>query len=113
PPPLRPGIYKSLVTLEAGLDRHAPRRAIEVYDVDFDGADELLMHTSRLQAIVRLDGRAAVCELDAYELGQNFGDTLRRHSEHYHARAFEKPESRTASGDGIASAHDRFHSKHE
>jgi len=112
-PHLRRGIYKSLVTLEAGLDRHSPRRPIEVYDVDFDGADELLMHTSRLQAIVRLDGRAAVCELDSYELGQNFADTLRRHSEHYHARAFEKPASNAASGDGIASAHDRFHSKHE
>jgi hypothetical protein len=84
-----------------------------VYDIDFDGNDELLLHTSRIQAIVRLDGRAAVCELDAYELGQNFADTLRRHHEHYHARAFEKPATHAAGGDGIASAHDRFHSKHE
>ena len=112
-PHLRRGIYKSLVTLEAGLDRHSQRRPVEVYDVDFDGADELLMHTSRIQAIVRLDGRAAVCELDAYELGQNFADTLRRHAEHYHQRAFEKPAKQGAGADGIASAHDRFHSKHD
>src|SRR5688572_5800196 len=112
-PHLRRGIYKSLVTLEAGLDHHAPRRPIEVYDIDYDGADELLMHTSRIQAIVKLDRRAAVCELDAYELGHNFADTLRRHSEHYHARAFEKPMKHAAGGDGIASAHDRFHTKHQ
>ena len=112
-PHLRRGIYKSLVTLEAGLDRHAPRPAAEVMDVDLDGYDELLLHTPRLQAIVKLDGRAAVCELDSYELGQNFGDTLRRGSEHYHRKALEAPAAEAKAQSGIASAHDRFNVKHD
>jgi hypothetical protein len=71
-----------------------------------------VLHNEKLQAIVKLDGHAATCELDAYEVGQNFGDTLRRHSEHYHRRALEQQsETKTADG-GITSAHDRFHMKH-
>ena len=112
-PHLRRGIYKSLVSLEAGLDLHAPRAAIEVADIDHDGCDELFMHTPRVQAILKLDGEAAICELDAYDIGQNFGDTLRRHAEHYHARAFESHAGNGQKGDGIASAHDRFRSKDE
>ena len=109
-PHLRRGIYKSLVTLEGSLDLHAPRPAVEVMDLDHDGVDELLLHTPRIQAIVKLDGRASICELDAYEVGQNFADTLRRHAEHYHAHAFEKHAAH-AESDGIASAHDRFRTK--
>jgi len=110
-PHLRRGIYKSLVSLEAALDLLVPRPAIEVADIDHDGCDELFMHTPRVQAILKLDGEAAICELDAYDIGQNFGDTLRRHAEHYHARAFESHAANGQKGDGIASAHDRFHSK--
>jgi 4-alpha-glucanotransferase len=112
-PHLRRGIYKSLVNLESGLDRHSPRPAAQVMDVDLDGKDELLLHSERLQAIVKLDGRAAVCELDAYELGQNFGDTLRRTTEHYHRKALEAPPAEAKAGGGIASAHDRFNVKHD
>jgi 4-alpha-glucanotransferase/alpha-amylase len=112
-PHLRRGIYKSLVTLEAALDRHEPRPPVEVIDLDHDGVDEMVLHNEKLQAIVKLDGRAAICELDSYELGQNFGDTLRRHAEHYHRRALEQHKETKAKGDGIASAHDRFHAKHE
>ena len=111
-PHLRRGIYKALVTLESALDRHATRPAVEAIDLDRDGVDELVLHNEKLQAIVKLDGRAAICELDAYELGQNFGDTLRRHAEHYHRRALED-HTETKEGGGIASAHDRFRTKHE
>jgi 4-alpha-glucanotransferase len=111
-PHLRRGIYKSLVNLEAALDRHAPRAHTETIDLDHDGIDEVMLHTNRLQAILKLDGKAAICELDAYELGQNFGDTLRRTSEHYHARALEK-RTEAKAGSGIASAHERFHVKHD
>ena len=112
-PHLRRGIYKSIVNLESALDRHVPRPPLEVSDIDQDGVDELVLHTEQVQAIIKLDGSAAVCELDSYELGQNFGDTLRRHAEHYHARAFESTDEAKAKDGGIASAHDRFHSKHQ
>jgi 4-alpha-glucanotransferase/alpha-amylase len=112
-PHLRRGIYKALVTLESALDRHAPRPAVEAIDLDRDGVDELVLHNEKLQAIVKLDGTASICELDAYELGQNFGDTLRRHAEHYHRRALEQHTETKAADGGIASAHDRFRTKHE
>jgi hypothetical protein len=112
-PHLRRGIYKSLVSLEAILDRHSPRPGIEVRDLDYDGFDELLLHTASVQAIVKLDGRASICELDAYEVAQNFGDTLRRSREHYHERGLAKQSEEKAKTGGIASAHDRFHVKTE
>ena len=111
-PHLRRGIYKALVHLEASLDRHDPRPVIEVGDIDYDGVDEVMLHTSQVQAIVKLDGQGAVCELDSYELAQNFGDTLRRHAEHYHAHALEDQAQSASKEGGIASAHDRFRAKH-
>ncbi|HEX9180712.1 MAG TPA: alpha-amylase/4-alpha-glucanotransferase domain-containing protein, partial [Burkholderiales bacterium] len=53
-----------------------------------------------------------LCELDSYELAQNFGDTLRRHREHYHRKAQRGPGNDQA-GAGIASAHDRVSFKHD
>jgi hypothetical protein len=45
-------------------------------------------------------------------LSQNFGDTLRRHSEHYHRRVLAGA-SAAHQGAGIASAHDRVDLKHD
>jgi hypothetical protein len=111
-PHLRRGIYSALLTLEAALDRVAPRPAREQLDLDSDGVDEACLQNGDLQAIVRLDGAASVVELDSYALAQNFGDTLRRHAEHYHRRALDgaRPQHER---EGIASAHDRVSFKHE
>jgi 4-alpha-glucanotransferase len=111
-PHLRRGVYRSLVALEAALDRVAPRPACTRSDLDHDGVDEIFLHTDTLQAIVRDDGRASICELDAYALAQNLGDTMRRHAEHYH-RAIVDRESKVAPQAGIASAHDRVSFRHE
>ena len=110
-PHLRRAVYAALVELEARLDTLAPRAARERIDLDADGVDELFLRNGELQAVVKLDGSAALVELDAYALAQNFGDTLRRHAEHYHRIAAAAEGSRH-DGPGIASAHDRVRFKH-
>jgi len=110
-PHLRRGIYGQLVALEARLDAIAPRPAMETIDLDHDGATETFLHNDAVQIVVRGDGSAALRELDAYALAQNFGDTFRRHAEHYHRRVLDG-HVQTQAGAGIASAHDRVSFKH-
>lgn len=110
-PHLRRAIWNNLIELEAALDRLAPRAASSVADLDFDGRREWLLHDTKLQIAVRDDGLAALCELSSYPLKHNFGDTLRRYAEHYHARIDQTP-SETPQGEGIASAHDIVRCKH-
>jgi hypothetical protein len=111
-PHLRRDIYAAMLRLEAALDRIAPRAVRARLDLDSDGVDEAILQNGELQAIVRLDGAASVVELDSYALAQNFGDTLRRHAEHYHRKAIDAGQS-GHQGEGIASAHDRVTFKHE
>jgi hypothetical protein len=111
-PHLRRAVYAALLELEHTLDQIDPRPRNQCLDLDLDGTDELFLRTSELQAVVKLDGGAAILELDAYAMSQNFGDTLRRHPEHYHRRVFGGQVGVPQSG-GIASAHDRLELKHE
>ena len=110
-PHLRRAVYGALVELEARLDAIAPRPARVRADLDGDGVDELFIQNGELQAVVKLDGSASLIELDAYALAQNFGDTLRRHAEHYHRTALDAQRPQH-DGPGIASAHDRVRFKH-
>ena len=110
-PHLRRGIYRNLVCLEAALDQLQPRPASSRSDPDFDGIDELFLQNARLQAVVKLDGSASVIEFDDYQLKQNFGDTLRRHDEHYHRSIGSASAGATQNG-GIASPHDVISMKH-
>ncbi|HUX89689.1 MAG TPA: alpha-amylase/4-alpha-glucanotransferase domain-containing protein [Gallionellaceae bacterium] len=110
-PHLRREVYRAIVQLEAMLDKASPRLPNTRIDFDSDGCDEIFLHNSSLQVVVKLDGSASISEFDAYQLNHNFGDTLRRQPEHY----FRKIESSHAShhnGDGIASPHDRVTYKH-
>jgi alpha-amylase/alpha-mannosidase (GH57 family) len=109
-PHLRRAVYRSLLQLEALLDAAAPRPARERADMDLDGCDEIALRDGPVQAIVRLDGHGALVELDHYGLAQNFGDTLRRHAEAYHAAALSTTQP-GHEGKGIASAHDRARAK--
>ncbi|OGA96824.1 MAG: glycosyl hydrolase [Betaproteobacteria bacterium RIFCSPLOWO2_12_FULL_66_14] len=111
-PHLRRAVYAALLELERMLDRLDPRAASQCLDLDLDGIDELFLRNADLQAVVKLDGSAAIVELDAYALSQNFGDTLRRHAEHYHRRVLGGPAA-VPQGGGIASAHDRLDLKHD
>ncbi len=111
-PHLRRGVYRALIRLEALLDQAMARPARLRLDFDQDGSDELFLHNDKVQAIIRLDGCASICELDAYALEQNFGDTLRRHDEYYH-RLILRGDTKAKQSAGIASAHDRVGFKHE
>ena len=111
-PHLRRSVWRSLLMLEAALDRVSPARPDGRGDHDFDGRDEFFLTNEAMQAVVRDDGLAAVHELSSYVLAHNLGDTLRRYPEHYH-RTSEGPAAPQpdAIQHGIASAHDRQLSK--
>lgn len=111
-PHLRRAIYNAIVALESMLDAVAPRPSKESHDLDLDGKDEVFLHNTALQAIVRMDGSAAICELDAYRLRHNFGDTLMRQTEHYH-RKVHASDHHEHNGGGIANPHERVSFKHE
>ena len=111
-PHLRRAVYQAMVQLERRLDELAPRPIREIYDLDLDGQDELLLHNDALQAIFRLDGSASVAELDAYALNHNFGDSLARQDEHYYRKIHQGQHDHAHAGEGIASAHDRVNFKH-
>ncbi|MDA8094132.1 MAG: DUF1926 domain-containing protein [Betaproteobacteria bacterium] len=111
-PHLRRAVYAAIVRLEGLLDQVSARPPQIRADVDLDGHDEIFLSNGCLQAVVRLDGRASVCELDDYALGHNFGDTLARRIEHYY-RKIQLREISQDPQEGIASAHDRVAFKHE
>lgn len=111
-PHLRRAIYNALLRLEAMLDQVEPRPARSQCDLDLDGCDEVFLQNGSLQAVVRLDGHAAVCEFDAYALAHNFGDSLARQAEHYHRKVYAGKNS-VHSGEGIANPHDRVSFKHD
>ena len=112
-PHLRRAVYQAMVRLESLLDQAQPRPEKLRVDLDMDGRDEVFLHNGALQAVVLLDGSASLCELDTYELGHNFGDTLRRQTEHYYRTMHVAPEGDAHGGAGIASPHDRVSFKHE
>jgi hypothetical protein len=105
-PHLRREVWRNLLMLEAALDAVAPRPPLAVADPDFDGVREIFLGNAEVQAAIKIDGHAAVCEFDAYRLAQNFGDVLTQRLEHYYHKLGAAPQA-AASGEGIASAHDR------
>ncbi len=113
-PHLRRTIYNNLVELETLLDQHAPRTAQYQEDTNLDGVDEIYLQNGSVQAVLRLDGSASICELDSYPLKHNFADTLARQTEHYYRKIqLNSQENSAHQQSGIASAHDRVSFKHE
>jgi len=111
-PHLRRAIYNAMIKLEGLIDQSSERPAKFLVDVDMDGFDEAFLQNGELQAVIRADGSAAICELDSYKLSHNFGDTLTRQAEHYHRKVHAQPDH-THSGEGIANPHERVTFKHE
>jgi hypothetical protein len=112
-PHLRRAIWNNILALEVELDARAPRPQRAQYDADYDGFEEIFIRSSRLQAVVRNDGAAALIEFDSFERSHNFGDTLRRYDEMYHDKLDREAYSHIAAKDGIASAHDRIAFRNE
>jgi alpha-amylase/alpha-mannosidase (GH57 family) len=112
-PHLRRAVYNAIVALEALLDGRDIRPPVSLLDFNLDGKEEVFLQNGVLQAILPLDGLAAIIELDAYALSHNFGDTLTRQNEHYYRKIHLQDGSAGHDGAGIASAHDRVSFKHE
>ena len=112
-PHLRRAIFNAIVELEALLDAETLRPSYFTEDTDLDGIDEAYLHNGILQAVLKLDRFAGICELDAYQLKHNFGDTLRCQVEHYYHKIQAGKQSTPNSAAGITSAHDRISYKHE
>lgn len=106
-PHLRRAIWRNLLEVEAALPatiESAPR------DLDLDGSDEVILRSAEVLAAIRVDGLGALHEFSSYRELHNFGDTLRRTVEHYHAliTKSETPGVATESNStGIASPHER------
>jgi hypothetical protein len=111
-PHLRRAIFNAIVKLEALLDMVEPRQAKQSVDLDLDGDEEVFLQNGVLQAVLRQDGSAAICEFDAYRLRHNFADTLTMPSEHYHRKVHAQPGVKYQ-GQGIANPHERVSLKHE
>ena len=111
-PHLRRAIYNAIVKLEALLDKVEPRKPKLAVDLDLDGEDEIFVQNGVLQAVLRQDGSAALCEFDAYRLNHNFADTLSMPQEHYHRKVHAQPSGQHR-GEGIANPHERVSLKHE
>lgn len=111
-PHLRRAIYNAIVKLEGLLDAVDQREPKYSVDLDLDGDDEIFLQNGILQAVIRQDGSAALCEFDAYRLNHNFADTLSMPHEHYHRKVHAHP-SAEHQGEGIANPHERVSLKHE
>lgn len=108
-PHLRRTIYNNLVELETLLDQCAPRPARYQEDTDLDGIEEIYLQNGSVQAILKLDSSASICELDSYPLKHNFADTLARQTEHYYRKIQHSSQQDSEHHQsGIASAHDRI-----
>lgn len=110
-PHLRRAVWNALIALEALLDAAHPIANRDPVDIDLDGHEELFLRSPALLAVVRDNSEATAIELSSYPLRHNFGDTLMRRREHYHAKLAQGAEAH-AHGDGIASAHDRVAFRH-
>jgi 4-alpha-glucanotransferase/alpha-amylase len=112
-PHLRRAVFRAMIELEAMLDACEGRAAQFVEDTDLDGIEELYLQNGLIQAVLKLDGSGSIFELDSYALKHNFGDTLKRQTEHYYEQIFRSGSGGSQhSGDGIASAHERVSFKH-
>ena len=63
-PHLRRAIYNAIVKLEGLLDAVDPRRNRLSTDIDLDGNEEVFLQNGVVQAVLRQDGSAAICEFD-------------------------------------------------
>ncbi len=111
-PHLRRAIYNAIIKLERLLDSVSPRLPKLSADIDLDGEDEVFLHNNQIQAVLRQDGSASICEFDSYCLNHNFSDTLSMPQEHYHRKVHAQPRPQYQ-GEGIANPHERINSRHE
>lgn len=105
-PHLRRAIWNNIVALEAEFNKLAAPLPVQTIDLDLDGCQEHFLRNALALIAIREDGEASVIEYSSFPLRHNFGDTLKRHQEGYHAKLNQAESSHAAEG-GIASPHER------
>ena len=97
-PHLRHAIYENLLDAE----KRVAGEGIEVFDLDKDGFDEIVVRNGHLSVQIAPARGGAVVELSSFSHRYNLGDTLKRRFEHYHKgiKVAEK------SSQGVASIHE-------
>jgi alpha-amylase len=91
-PFLRAAIWHHLADAEAEL-RAGEALTAERVDIDYDGREELWVHSSACSVIVAPHRGGAIEELTRFADRANFADALTRRREAYHLEAAERAES--------------------
>jgi alpha-amylase len=114
-PHLRSEIYRRLIRSEVALDAASEPPAIEETDFDADGANEVILRSDDLLAIVQPHLGGAVFELDDRRRYFNVLDLMGRREEAYHERLrqFAAQPANTDGDDRAVSIHDRIAVKEE
>src|SRR5512135_2571908 len=100
-PHWRRAIWEQLAAAERVLRRGEPP-AVERYDMDGDGVEELWAHSARWSAIINPARGGAIEEISLLETGVNLADVLTRRREAYHV-----PEGTGDGGGEALDAEDR------
>jgi alpha-amylase len=82
-PHLRQGVWRELARAE-GILRAGETLEYEILDLDYDGNEEIWVHSSSFSAIVSPARGGAIEELTLFDSGTNYADTLTRRREAYH-----------------------------
>jgi hypothetical protein len=93
---LRDSAWRCLAEAESAL-RVGQELSYDIVDLDFDGHDEVWVHSEVFSAVVSPSQGGAIVELTVFAEGVNEADVLTRHREAYHAPAVEKWKEREAS----------------
>ncbi len=117
-PHLRSAIYQNLIEAEKTLDQleHTEKNWIEheLYDLDRDGKDELLVKSPVFSLCFSLSTGGSLYELDFKPAGINLLDVLTRREEGYHRRLLEKQQKQSnLSDEAVTSIHDLVLAKEE
>jgi alpha-amylase len=89
-PHLRNSVYRHLILAENEIDASKTRagtpHGYKTLDLDLDGREDVRLYNDKLNVFVSPARGGAIMELDYRPEAVNFGATLARHREHYHAK---------------------------
>jgi alpha-amylase len=108
-PHLRTSLYESLLQAESAADDlDAGPRRVQKFDLNVDGADEIVLSNKKVTAIIATGDGGTAAEIDFKPRSFNAVNSLRRRPETYHSKLRQGPHE----GAGTAvSIHDRVRSK--
>ncbi|TFF89483.1 MAG: DUF1926 domain-containing protein [Promethearchaeota archaeon] len=97
---MRQSIYHHLIHAEKIIEnimqsyKQSLTPSLRVYDIDFDGRDEILMETNNLNLYISCFHGGSIFEIDEKESQQNILNVLQRREEAYHSEELQLPYDR-------------------